>query len=63
MDYILLVDNEKKTLVEGHSPSVMKKVGEWLPRSGIESNCVCGHAENSFKSVCHFLSATTLVLK
>jgi hypothetical protein len=34
--YVLQVDDERKILVELASPSVMKKVGDLLPRKGIE---------------------------
>ena len=36
VDYIALVNDESKALIEAKSPSVMKKVGELLPPHGIE---------------------------
>ena len=36
IDYVALVNDESKALIEVKSPSVMKKVGELLPAHGIE---------------------------
>jgi hypothetical protein len=36
VDYVLLVDNDRKVLCEAKSPSVMHKVGQLLPRHGIK---------------------------
>lgn len=41
VDYEALVNGESKALLEGKSPSVMKKVGELLPPHGIELKWVC----------------------
>jgi hypothetical protein len=42
VDYVGLVDGEPKALCDAISPSAMKKVGELLPRRGIELTWVPG---------------------
>ena len=44
VDYVVLVNNEPKALLEAKSPSVMKKVGEMLPPRGIELEWVSGQS-------------------
>jgi hypothetical protein len=36
VDYVLLVDDDRRALCEATSPSVMHKVGQLLPECGIE---------------------------
>ena len=44
VDYVALVNDEPKALVEAKPPSVMKRVGELLPLRGIELKWVCGQS-------------------
>ena len=44
VDYVVLVDDDAKSLCEAKSPSVMKKVGALLPPHGIELTYVRGQS-------------------
>ena len=44
VDYVLLVNDDKRALCEAKSPSVMHRVGELLPKRGIELMWIRGQS-------------------
>lgn len=65
VDYVAQVDGKGIALCEANSPSVMKKVGEWLPPHGIKLTWVRSQplVPKIFAKVSMPFSSVTLVLK